>query len=160
MFAETYFNAAKVTANHNDRFQSEAGSLYNRTLESALIGRVWSGLSRRSNSLASLEDVKASIQVNGSHYAGMREVPVHMIHGSESRVDDFDAQFRPLRLQSRNRWSRIAAAQQKGETLPPIELIQVGDEYFVRDGHHRVSVAKALGQEVIEAEVTVLKVEK
>jgi len=49
----------------------------------------------------------------------------------------------------------IAAARQMGRTLPPVELIQIGDLYFVRDGHHRISVARGMGQEHIDAEVTV-----
>jgi hypothetical protein len=52
----------------------------------------------------------------------------------------------------------IATAGYMGRTLPPVELIQVGDLYFVRDGHHRISVAQAMGQESIEAEVTVWQV--
>jgi hypothetical protein len=52
----------------------------------------------------------------------------------------------------------VAKARLKGVTLPPVELIQVGDVYFVRDGHHRISVARAFGQEHVDAEVTVWEV--
>ena len=53
------------------------------------------------------------------------------------------------------RWQSVANALDEGVPLPPVQLIQVGAAYYVRDGHHRVSVNRALGQEVIEADVTV-----
>lgn len=77
------------------------------------------------------------------------------IRGSEGRTNDFDDQFYPLTSQGRQRWQRVAQALIEGMALPPAELIQVGGEFYVRDGHHRLSVTRALGQEVIEANVTV-----
>ena len=68
---------------------------------------------------------------------------------------DFDAQFRPTQTHSQGRWLSVATARLQGVPLPPVELIQVGDTYFVRDGHHRVSVARALGELDIDAEVRV-----
>ena len=59
----------------------------------------------------------------------------------------------------RDRWVRVATAMIQGLALPPIDIIQVGDQFFVRDGHHRVSVARALGQVEIEAHVTVWEVD-
>ena len=70
------------------------------------------------------------------------------------RAADFDRGFRPTSPRLRSRWERIAAAQRRGESLPPISLYRVGDLYFVRDGHHRVSVAKSLGRTDIDAYVT------
>ena len=64
-----------------------------------------------------------------------------------------NALFRPLVNHTRDRWVSIAIARHQGINLPPVELIQVGEEYFVRDGHHRVSVAKTFGQATIEAQV-------
>jgi hypothetical protein len=54
----------------------------------------------------------------------------------------------------RSRWERIAAAQRRGEAMPPVSLFQIGELYFVRDGHHRVSVAKSQGRKDIDAYVT------
>jgi hypothetical protein len=85
-------------------------------------------------------------------------VPICQIRGSEGRCSDFDRNFNPLQDHNRVRWLRIAAARQRGRSLPPVELVQVGDFYFVRDGHHRVSVARALGQPFIAARVTALNV--
>jgi hypothetical protein len=65
----------------------------------------------------------------------------------------FDRQFRPTTARVRARWERIANAMRRGETLPPISVYRIGDVHFVRDGHHRVSVARALGRSEIEAYV-------
>jgi hypothetical protein len=85
----------------------------------------------------------------------MQAVPICQIRGSQGRCHDFDRNFYPLQDHLKSRWLRVAMAWQLGLALPPVELIQVGDVYFVRDGHHRISVAKALGQLEINAEVRV-----
>jgi hypothetical protein len=95
--------------------------------------------------------------VAGSSYAGIRPVSINKITGSEGRSADFDADFLPLHERTRDRWISIAKARLSGRGLPPVELVQVGDAYYVRDGHHRISVARALGEEAIDAEVTVLR---
>ncbi len=84
---------------------------------------------------------------------GLQTVPIKQICGSENRYSDFDAQFHPLESRTRDRWISIAAARLMDTPLTPVELIQVGDIYYVRDGHHRISVARALGEEYIEAHV-------
>jgi hypothetical protein len=81
-------------------------------------------------------------------------VPLDAIVGTVDRTRDFDRDFRPTSQRLRSRWERIAAAQRRGEALPPISLYKVGDLFFVRDGHHRVSVAKSLGRRDIDAYVT------
>jgi hypothetical protein len=85
-------------------------------------------------------------------------VPICHIRGTESRAGDFDRDFNPLRDHNQGRWQRIAGARQRGKALPPVDLVQVGNLYFVRDGHHRISVAQALGQPDIEAKVVVWQV--
>lgn len=80
-------------------------------------------------------------------------IPIDQIVGTESRSGDFDRHFRPLKMHIRERWISIAAARRTGVILPAVELIQASDGYYVRDGHHRISVAKALGQLAIEAQV-------
>ena len=67
-----------------------------------------------------------------------------------ARADLFDAAFRPA-ASTRERWQRLWMAEQRGEVLPPISVTQIGDEYAVRDGHHRVSVARARGAATIDA---------
>jgi hypothetical protein len=87
-------------------------------------------------------------------------VPLSQIRGSASsaRCYDFDADFRPLKHHSESRWQRIAAARQQGRKLPPVALVQVGNTYFVEDGHHRISVARAYKEQAIEAEVIVWRI--
>jgi hypothetical protein len=70
------------------------------------------------------------------------------IYGSESRVQDFNADINPLQDYTMGRWLSIATAMHRGLELPPVILIQIGELYFVRDGHHRISVARAQGQKV------------
>ncbi len=125
-----------------------------RAWAKGLAGAV-SGDTRR---LLRLAEVASDGTVRARHYVGIREVPLDQIRGSEGRVEGFDAEMWPTDGQSKGRWVSIAAARQRGVQLPAVELIQVGDVYFVRDGHHRISVARALGQAYIDAEITVWEV--
>jgi hypothetical protein len=135
-----------------------AGQLYDLASRRGRLGRLWRRITRRSRPLLDLTTVEASANIQTRHYLGMRTVPIEQIWGSEGRSADFDSLFYPRRGHSQGRWVSIAAARMMGAVLPPVELIQVGDGYFVRDGHHRISVARALGEEHIEAEVTVWQV--
>ena len=85
---------------------------------------------------------------------GVREIPIAAISGTlePSRAAMFDRGFRPA-ARARGRWERVWLAEHHGAVLPPISVIQVGDSYAVRDGHHRVSVAKARGAVSIDATV-------
>src|SRR5690348_12536819 len=85
---------------------------------------------------------------------GLEVVPLESIVGTVDRARDFDRRFRPTSRRVRSRWENIAAAMRRGDALPPVDLLRVGDLYFVRDGHHRVSVATALGRNDIDAYVT------
>ena len=84
-------------------------------------------------------------------------MPVESIVGSEGRYADFDDEFLPLRGSSEERWRSVYAALRRGEGLPPVSLLEVDDAYFVRDGNHRVSVARWLGVEALDAEVAELR---
>jgi hypothetical protein len=101
-----------------------------------------------------LTTIEAARNLHTRHYLGVQTVCIEQICGSEGRSGDFDSLFYPSQGHSQQRWVSIAAARIRGLVLPPVELIQVGDGYFVRDGHHRISVARALGEEVVEAQVT------
>jgi hypothetical protein len=116
--------------------------------------KVWSALIVHSRRLLDLAAVRATCDVRERYAAGAGTAPTREICGSEGRSGDL-ADFRP---RSRGRWMRIAIAQQTGGTMPPVELIQVGDAYFVRDGHHHISVARALGQREIDARITVWEI--
>ncbi len=86
---------------------------------------------------------------------GLRTVPLQLVVGSENRCNDFDNLFTPFSERNHQRWLRISDMFIKGEYVPAVELIQVGQSYFVRDGHHRISVARALGIKFIDAKVTI-----
>jgi hypothetical protein len=83
---------------------------------------------------------------------GIREVPIDAIAGTlePSRAAMFDSAFRPAAT-ARARWERVWLAERRGTVLPPVSLARVGDRYVIRDGHHRVSVAKARGALTIDA---------
>ena len=139
-------------------FDYPTNELYFRARSCGWLGQVWSTLTGHSPRLLALAEINATCTVHARCHAGMRTVPISQIRGSEGRSNDFDRDFNPLQDHTEGRWLGVAAARQRGKALPPVELIQVGDVYFVRDGHHRISVARALGQRDVEAEVTVWQV--
>ena len=136
----------------------ETSRLYAAAHSRARLCRVWSALIGRPHRLLDLAAVQAQCDVRHRHHAGIRTVPIRQIRGSEGRSRDFDADFRPLRAHTRQRWSGVVGARWRGTALPPVTLIQIGGIYFVRDGHHRISVARTFGQPDIEAEVTIWQV--
>ena len=83
-----------------------------------------------------------------------REIPLEAITGTlePSRASMFDGDFRPARAAG-SRWQRVWLAEQQGHPLPPISVLPAGDGYVLRDGHHRVSVARARGALTIDATV-------
>jgi hypothetical protein len=127
---------------------------YSRGKWRRLLGR----LAGFDNRLRTIEEALHGVEVKSRHYVGTRSVPVERIRGSEGRSRDFDAAFNPLAGYNDDRWISLATAMRLGATLPPVELIQVGEDYFVRDGHHRISIARALDQRAIDAEVTVWEI--
>ena len=133
----------------------QAAVLYDQVHRPGWLKRLWQAIRRQPRRLLALACIEASTKIAGRHYAGLQTVPIACIRGTEGRAEDFDATFHPLHPHTRGRWLKIALAHLLGEALPPVELIRVGDTYFVRDGHHRISVAAALGQTDVDAEVTV-----
>ena len=121
------------------------------------LGTTWHRLGQlmgRSQPLQSLQTVAHQGKIGSRQEKGVQMVPISAIKGSEGRNKDFDASFRPLQSHTQDRWVSVATAWQMGISLPPVDLIRLGDRYFVRDGHHRISVALALGQRQIDARVT------
>ena len=130
-----------------------ATALFNRSLKEGRRSRLWNWLRRQDNNLWYLHPESPLSEVKANH---RQQVPLSAIKGSVGgRVHDFDADFHPITNHSQSRWVSVAAARQQGVQLSPVELIQIDDLYFVVDGHHRLSVAQALGQDEIEANVTV-----
>src|SRR5512147_2510047 len=98
----------------------------------------------QSTELLSFDDIKARLRLREESYKGLQDVPLDQIVGSVGRYRDFTSNFLPRRSTSPSRWSRVYAQVNSMEGVPPIELYKVGDVYFVRDGNHRVSVARQL----------------
>ena len=104
--------------------------------------------------LLSFEEQRRSLRVYGGICRGRTTVEISHIVGSAGKHDYFDEGFMPLRSLSRERWKHIDCAFRLGHELPPVTLYKLGRLYFVKDGHHRVSVARFHGAEWIDAEVT------
>jgi hypothetical protein len=133
--------------------------LHSSMLNKAFLGKTFSLLTGRSRTLLDLTAEVSKRKILRQHYAGSRTVPINKIKGSEGRSNDFDCDFNPLHTRTRERWMSVALARSLGFTLPLVELIQLGNDYFVRDGHHRISVARAFGEEFVDAKIIVLELE-
>ncbi len=137
--------------------QADGDFLRARTLE--LLGRISDVLTRSKHDLLPLEDVLSILKPTNETYQGMQTVPIDLIVGSEGRYRDFNGHFLPRRDHLRSRWVKVNMAHYEDIILPPVKLYEIGGVYFVRDGNHRVSVAKLRGQMAIDAEVTRLSSE-
>jgi hypothetical protein len=106
------------------------------------------------NMILPFEEVVQALGRRGERYLGLQAIELDSIVGTVDRGREFDRRFRPTSGRVRSRWERIAAEQRRGKAMPPIDVYRIGELHFVRDGHHRVSVARALGHDTIDAYVT------
>lgn len=136
---------------------SQPLSLFRKVFFRGEIRRLWAKLTRRRFCLRDLNETLEHCPIVSSHYAGIKTVNIAKILGTQGKADEFDREFHPTQERSRSRWMNIALQIASGHVLPPVELIQVNDMYYVRDGHHRISVSRAVGQDFIDAEVTILR---
>jgi hypothetical protein len=152
------------TLDYGPQFNKPLGevtsALYSRARQRGQRGQLWSCLTGRSRGLLALGEVRTACSAEAQAEGGIRTVPIDQIRGSENRAADFDRDFNPLQAHTQERWLSIAQARRQGRALPAVALVQVGGLYFVRDGHHRISVARALGEVTIEAHVVALKAEE
>jgi hypothetical protein len=102
------------------------------------------------------DQVHQSLPLTGQHHVGLQTVSLDKIVGNEGRYHEFDRTFFPRQSHIRDRWARIDQAHYQQTPLPPVVLTKVGAVYFVRDGNHRVSVARIRRQDYIDAYVTEL----
>lgn len=135
------------------RRYNTALSRFKLTLFRGEIFRLKSKVLNRPHRLYDLNALKPNLHLQGSFYSGIQVVQIRSIIGSEGRTTDFDMDFHPLNEEARERWVNMAMAYLSNLPLPPIQLIQVGNAYFVRDGHHRISVSRAFGQLAMDAEI-------
>jgi hypothetical protein len=106
------------------------------------------------NHILPFEEVARALGRVGERRLGEQLIPLDSIVGTVDRSREFDRDFRPTSPRVRERWQRINLAQRKGQAMPPIDVYRIGELHFVKDGHHRVSVARALGHKDINAYVT------
>jgi hypothetical protein len=129
---------------------------FSRARRQRALARLSSRLRRADdvNHILPFEEVARALGRTGERRLGQQLIPLDSIVGTVDRSREFDRSFRPTSPRVRERWQRINLAQRKGEAMPPIDVYRIGDMHFVKDGHHRVSVARALGHGDINAYVT------
>jgi len=113
----------------------------------------WARILGKQNDLLPFYEVQKLVRGNRLQHKGLQDVPIDKIVGSEGRYQDFTRAFFPKDNADKERWKRLDRALNRLENIPPVELYKIGDVYFVRDGHHRVSVARANGLKEIVAYV-------
>jgi len=124
---------------------------FRRARRKAAMEQMMAFLKGKSTDLLSYEVVRKQLKVTGTSTGKLEEIPVAAIVGSVGRYRDFTRNFLPLNDSDEGRWSAVRALALGQGGFPPIEVYQIGKVYFVLDGNHRVSVAKELGAELIEA---------
>ena len=129
---------------------------FNKAHRHAIMQGIFSTFHWSNPDLLSFYEVTKLIHPEAEAYKGMKAIPVDRIIGSENRYHDFSAAFYPKNLHLQKRWESVDAARLDDVVLPPISVYKLGDWYFVRDGNHRVSVAKSQGVAFIDAEVVEL----
>ena len=130
----------------------EGRRIWERSRTFGRLRRLSGWLTGRSQRLYDLN--RLSNVVGNQHYLGLRTVSLASIIGSEGRCRDFDAGFNPRQNATLERWLGVYCAVYQGIGLPLVTLIEIRGKYFVRDGHHRISVARRLGKVDVDAEVT------
>ncbi len=120
----------------------------------AALQQLLARLTGKSADLLAFEEISQMLQPTGMVEQGLQEIPLDAIVGSVGRYKDFTRTFLPKKDSDAERWARVKAAVMDMTGLPPIEVYKVGDVYFVKDGNHRVSVARQLGTPTISAYVT------
>ncbi|WP_232660435.1 ParB N-terminal domain-containing protein [Pseudonocardia sp. TRM90224] len=137
--------------------QADAENDFLRIRRQQVLSRLAAWLRREPDDISEIlpfDEVVGALGRTGERRVGQKVIPLDAIVGSVDRTKDFDRWFRPRSQRTRERWERLAQAQRRGESIPPIDVYKVGELYFVRDGHHRVSVAHALRLRSIDALVT------
>ncbi|MBK5201706.1 MAG: transcriptional regulator [Spirochaetaceae bacterium] len=140
----------------NQNYMSQSQDDFINAKNRARFQVLLSKLKWENSDLLSLYEVKELIKPRGETYKGMKTIPIEQIIGSEGRAKDFSKAFYPKKDLLKERWESIDRAHIQYIDLPSINVYKLGDWYFVRDGNHRVSVAKSQGVKFIDAEVVEL----
>jgi len=132
---------------------AESNREFDHLYRKGFFKKILGSLKNHKNRLLPLNQIKEIIGTGEEHHLGVKTVEIDKIIGSENRFEDFDRAFLPLNKFNRRKWTNIRSYYEQHESLPVISLYKIGDYYFIRDGHNRVSVAKNAGQLYIDAEV-------
>jgi hypothetical protein len=130
---------------------------YNCARRKVFLDEISSFLMRRPNDLLSFQEVREQLPIKSQVYRGVRAIPVARIIGSVDRYEDFNRHFLPTQTHTQARWENVDEATLTDIVLPPIQVYQIGEAYFVLVGNHRVSVAKEQGMAFIDAQVVELQ---
>jgi len=133
---------------------NQAITLFNQARWNSAVEKVKHIFHGGTHALLNLESIPANM-IRARCYGGIKPTNLDDICGTLGRAEDFDQHFHPLDDRIRDRWVSIATARSQNIPLEPVELIQIRNFYFVKDGHHRISVARALDETAIDAEVTI-----
>ena len=138
-------------------YESQAGGDFDRERRRRAFRRIATRLRQAPDDVDEMlpfDEVVEALGSGAQRDLGVQMIPLDSIVGTvDRRRSQFDRSFRPMTAELRDRWQRVAAARRSGVSLPPIDVYRVGGLHFVEDGHHRVSVARALGDDAIEARV-------
>lgn len=127
---------------------------FNTAHRKASLKSVFAQLTGENINLLSYDEVLKRLRLKGQVERGRQEIPLDKIIGSVGRYTDFTRDFLPRKKSDSYRWVTVKMATETMEGVPPIEVYKVGEYYFVRDGNHRVSIARQNGQSYIEAYIT------
>lgn len=138
---------------------AQAVNDFHHARDLAALEQISSRLTGKSAELLSFEDVVHKLRASGGSDRGLQDIPIKAVVGSVGRYSDFTRNFLPRQGNDMERWARVKSliVNPGAPGLDPIEVYKIGEAYFVRDGHHRVSVARRLGAKYIQAYVTEVK---
>lgn len=140
-----------------DSFDTMAEQDFYKAQTRALLSKLSHIFKPAEEDLLPFDAARRLIKPDGEVYSGLATVPLEKIVGSEGRYTDFNRHFLPIKEHLKQRWTSIDKTYYQDIGLPPVRLYEMGGIYFVRDGNHRVSVARSLGQKDIDAEVVSLQ---
>ncbi len=136
------------------RSESEFGRARTRAFLETILGLI----TGKNMHLLSFDEVVQKLRLKQAVYRGLQEIPLENIVGSTGRYEDFTRKFLPkiYNHREKERWRSIYTLAVTGKGFPPIDVYKIDQVYFVKDGNHRVSVARELGWKTIQAHVTEL----
>lgn len=127
---------------------------FRRARRKAALQEIMSWLTGQSNTLLSFEEARQRLKASGEEARGLQGIPLKSIIGSVGRYTEFNRNFLPRRDALSSRWAKVKSVLRDLDEMPPIQVYQIGEAYFVLDGNHRVSIARERGLTHIDAYVT------